>query len=357
MPEEKRHRGQAGFEYLITYGWALVAVATIVGILVFANTGAIDQTSCTSFMHLLCKGIGFEENNLVIILQNAAGQAITINPAEGIALNGSYGYAVLVYKGQEHYFEDAVIGAGEEFTVKALGEAETGKIAITFTENGTGIERTEESPIKVKEIKKTAIESCGHTISKPGVYVLGSDIGTSSGDCITIAADNVTLDCQGYSIEGQQFPSDDDDGIYVSGQKNITIKNCEIPYFNQGIRVELLENTVIANNRIYESKFGILVNQASNVKIIGNNVNNNENHGIWINTSTGIGLLNNNANSNGSIGISINDTFDAVLKNNTACNSGTSNDLQCDNSSQTGTGNVLTGVSGWCTGIAYTPCP
>jgi hypothetical protein len=338
MPSKKRQKGQAGFEYLITYGWALVAVATIVGVLVFSNAGGLNKTSCTSFMHLLCKGAGFEGNDFVLVLQNAAGQAITISPGTGIALNGSYGYAVIIYKGEEHYFEEVVIGAGEEFTVKILGGAETGEISITYTENSTGIERTEESHLKTEERQETAIESCGYTITEPGVYVLESNISIVGAECITIKADNVTLDCQGYTLSGDART---DHGIQALTIDNLLITNCHSTGFSKGLYLDDIGNSLFLNNHFNQNGIGIDIRNGTirkNNKFANNEVKSNTNEGVLLENEIG------------------------KWNNNTICDNGTASsdpDIACYSTVLLeGTGNKLDVPHFQCSSIfEYTPCP
>jgi len=41
------NKAQAGLEYLMTYGWALVLVATVIGVLIIVVGGPAQQTACT----------------------------------------------------------------------------------------------------------------------------------------------------------------------------------------------------------------------------------------------------------------------------------------------------------------------
>jgi hypothetical protein len=47
----------------------------------------------------------------------------------------------------------------------------------------------------------TEIEKC-QTINQPGSYKLVKNLATTSGNCIVIAVDNVTIDLAGFSITG-----------------------------------------------------------------------------------------------------------------------------------------------------------
>jgi len=141
MPLGKNSGGQAALEYLITYGWALVAIVTIIGVLVLSG-GNVNSNTCTTFLTILCKGIDADGDQLMMVLQNATGQKITINPFTDIAFDGQYGYAKITYQGQEYRFEDVTIGAGDEFTITAEGMVLTNEMEITYREQNTGFTRT-----------------------------------------------------------------------------------------------------------------------------------------------------------------------------------------------------------------------
>ncbi|VVB99618.1 Right handed beta helix region [uncultured archaeon] len=73
---------------------------------------------------------------------------------------------------------------------------------------------------------------CGSAISTPGTnYTLSTNLVASPGlTCITVAAENVTIDCAGHSITGDGTS----DGIY-SNQNHTTVKNCIITNFVRAI--------------------------------------------------------------------------------------------------------------------------
>ncbi len=91
-------RAQAGLEYLMTYGWALILVATIVVVLAFI----VQFKPTTTFVSsdptkIMLKSAGVSGNTAGIVLQNATGGRITINSiifsgdvllASGSTLNG-----------------------------------------------------------------------------------------------------------------------------------------------------------------------------------------------------------------------------------------------------------------------------
>ena len=65
------------------------------------------------------------------------------------------------------------------------------------------------------------ITECGTLDTANAVYTLQNDV-NSSGTCFTITADNVTLDCQGYTINYSAGGASDTYGVYAN---NIFIRN------------------------------------------------------------------------------------------------------------------------------------
>ncbi|MEO0132718.1 MAG: right-handed parallel beta-helix repeat-containing protein [candidate division WOR-3 bacterium] len=76
-----------------------------------------------------------------------------------------------------------------------------------------------------------SISGCGNIVSS-GQYWLTGDIRINGTTCLNIQAPNVEIDCQGYSIIGNNSTSTV--GIY-SNQFNTTIRNCQIHGFYEAI--------------------------------------------------------------------------------------------------------------------------
>lgn len=160
-----------------------------------------------------------------------------------------------------------------------------GNFNITIvTVNGTG---NNENNLTL-EVNDTLdnITGCG-TITETGNYVLNQSI-NSSGTCLTIAASNVVVDCQGHAInfsESEEIKY----GVYSLGYNEITIKNCAINQVNDSIRakagifLENSENSSILNNSITllnasdntppESGYGIFMKNSSSANITLNKIN------------------------------------------------------------------------------------
>jgi len=87
----------------------------------------------------------------------------------------------------------------------------------------------------------TAITSLPYGIATQGVYCLTGNLSTSmtSGNAITINANNVTIDLNGFKLGGLGAGDGTQArGIYALQRKNITIKNGIIRGFYYGIRLD-----------------------------------------------------------------------------------------------------------------------
>ncbi|MCS7109346.1 MAG: thrombospondin type 3 repeat-containing protein [Candidatus Micrarchaeota archaeon] len=111
------------------------------------------------------------------------------------------------------------------------------------------------------------ISSC-QTITASGSYILTNNL-SSSTSCILIAANNVTIDCNGARIVG---PGPNVGGVYgirggggVAGSANNTIiKNCIIENFQYGIGfhgVTVASNPTVINSTLINNRFGTFFNQ------------------------------------------------------------------------------------------------
>jgi hypothetical protein len=76
---------------------------------------------------------------------------------------------------------------------------------------------------------RTPISFAPFTISQPGSYYMTTNVTVGSGDAITITANNVTLDLNGFTISSTNPIASTDSGILLSGSRtNIAIRNGHI---------------------------------------------------------------------------------------------------------------------------------
>ncbi|MFA6907249.1 MAG: right-handed parallel beta-helix repeat-containing protein, partial [Candidatus Micrarchaeia archaeon] len=87
--------------------------------------------------------------------------------------------------------------------------------------------------------------TCGNALSAAGTtYALNASCSISGATAFNVSAQNITLDCQGWSITGNNTTATY--GIY-SNQFNTTIRNCNISNFGTGIYLYRANNGTISD--------------------------------------------------------------------------------------------------------------
>jgi len=98
------------------------------------------------------------------------------------------------------------------------------------------------------------IDSLPSTISTQGVWCLRKDLATSitGGAAITIAANNVTVDCNDFKLGGLSAGTNSGASGIGSNQQNVTVRHCAIRGFYDGINLSaiggLVEDNRLDNN-------------------------------------------------------------------------------------------------------------
>jgi len=112
------------------------------------------------------------------------------------------------------------------------------------------------------------IDSLPATVTKQGVWCLRNDLSTAitSGNAISIATNNVTIDCNGFKIGGLAAGEGSlATGIRASGRQNAVVRHCNVRGFQYGIYLtgagHLVEDSRFDNN-LY---MGIHVSGENNV--------------------------------------------------------------------------------------------
>ena len=84
------------------------------------------------------------------------------------------------------------------------------------------------------------IDAVPATISTQGTWCLRKDLSTAvaSGAAITIATNNVTIDCNGFKLGGLGAgPGTLASGVYADQRLNATVRNCAIRGFHTGVQL------------------------------------------------------------------------------------------------------------------------
>jgi hypothetical protein len=121
----------------------------------------------------------------------------------------------------------------------------------------------------------TEIEKC-QTISQPGSYKLVHDItftGTT-GACLLITADFVTIDLAGFTISGPGLPTITTAilGPSASNLLGIAVRNGSISNFTVGVGLGSADGSIVEGLRIFGGNCPCLVGIAANGIVKGNTV-------------------------------------------------------------------------------------
>ncbi len=127
----------------------------------------------------------------------------------------------------------------------------------------------------------TNISSC-QTINSAGEYRLNQSIVINGSNCIDITQNNVNFNCQNYNISGNL--TSNTFGISTDNLFNITLSNCNIYDFDEGIRLRTTYDSSASNIHIenpmttgFHWGSGASRNSAINITIVSS-----ANYGIFI---------------------------------------------------------------------------
>ena len=160
------------------------------------------------------------------------------------------------------------------------------------------------------------IDSLPTTISTQGVWCLDKNLGTAitSGAAITIATNNVTIDCNDFKIGGLAAGNESGAyGIYAANVQNVTVRHCNVRGFRNGIRILSGAGHLVEDNRLDNNlHYGIQVVNGANSLVQRNRVYDTGGRptaagatGIWAdadvigNTVSGVFGVYTNANATG----------------------------------------------------------
>ena len=96
-------------------------------------------------------------------------------------------------------------------------------------------------PAQSETLACTPIASLPATLTTQGVYCLDRDLSTAliEGSAITIAANNITLDCNGHALVGTAYlPATRANGIFAADRFNLTVRNCQVRGFYRGLSLD-----------------------------------------------------------------------------------------------------------------------
>ena len=109
------------------------------------------------------------------------------------------------------------------------------------------------------------ISICSNLDESGEIYYLTTDVSTS-GTCMNIQADNITLDCQGHTIIGNRTGS----GVSIQSD-NVVVENCTISNYSNGIYEYNGDFNSMINNILKDNDYGIYA-MRSDYEIINSSI-------------------------------------------------------------------------------------
>jgi len=295
-----------------------------------------------------------------IIYNNSFGEIRWINDTDGgflknLSLIGNIGLGINLTIGNNTAFVDVAeftlgqINSSANITLRGMDSFIFAIPAILRNGIECGSDCSNFTPLNASTVKfNVTYAGANYTIGEGGditscqtlgtagaTYTLQNDILQINGStCFTITADNITLDGNGFTIDGND--TSNTYGVNTTGiRDNLTIKNFfNITDFQRGIYFSNTNNSLITNNTANSVTFyGISLESSSNNIITNNNVSSNSNSGIRLDTSSNNNTITNNtANSNTFYGINLDTSSNNTITNNTA-NSNSNSGILLDSSS------------------------
>ena len=102
----------------------------------------------------------------------------------------------------------------------------------------------------------------------------------ASGDCFVIGAGNIWLDCDGYSITGDETG----EGVNNTGYENVTVKNCFIQNFSEALHWNSADYGRFRNDTLYDNAYGARFLDSNNASIWDSNASYDSSYGLLFNS-------------------------------------------------------------------------
>ncbi len=213
---------------------------------------------------------------------------------------------------------NASSGLLENNTILSLGQ-----YWLNVSVNDTSGNRAS-SILLIEVTSSTMLFSC-FNINQSGNYLLMNSL-VNVLTCMNITASNVTLDCQGYTLDGDLTGASGDRAIYAIGNstnylKNITVKNCNVKELQFGVQFSYVNDSVISNTNAYSvwsnSGSGGFDFANTNNLILQNisSYNQGLGYGISLPSTSKYNNITNSIIYNTAIGIKIGSTVSNIIKN------------------------------------------
>ncbi len=154
---------------------------------------------------------------------------------------------------------------------------------------------------------------CNRAITQDWTFT--EDLECSGYNGLRVRANDITIDCAGYTITGND--TNETYGIMSNGATNVTIKNCDISHFDKGIFFSNgSDNATLDNNSLGSNNYGIYLQSSNGAIITNNSAFENTHSGIVVIESSGTLLKDNTANANAINGIILTGVTDSTVRSN-----------------------------------------
>ncbi len=154
------------------------------------------------------------------------------------------------------------------------------------------------------------------TLNRQGNYTLTANIVGQPAYCMTVNANNVTLDCTGHALS--QMSTTPGPAFYINGRNNVTIRNCAIYGYTAGINVSNSSAIAVYDVAVQSSRYGISLSNVNQSAIEGDLVTGAANASIKLSHVSVSSIMNNSfAYGTGSnIGILVNNSQRNIIADN-----------------------------------------
>lgn len=137
-----RTKGQAAMEFLMTYGWAILAAIIVIGVLaVYFRPSSLTQNSVIVTAPLYGSGVTLAATTIQVEIQNNGGEDITIGIAT-LGFNSPSGANCTGFSGNE----TLAAGATQVLTFSscnlASGDTVSADLTVPYTRSGTTLTLT-----------------------------------------------------------------------------------------------------------------------------------------------------------------------------------------------------------------------
>jgi len=128
----------------------------------------------------------------------------------------------------------------------------------------------------------TTITEC-REIDESGEYVLGDDL-SAEGDCLRITASDVTLDGNGYTLDGDGSGT----GLLVESAGS-TVQNLTIQNFDAGIMLDLSSDVIISSITVQDNAgTGVVCRQSGDILCEDSTIRRNDGSGVSLSDYSGL---------------------------------------------------------------------